>query len=170
MESNLAQALQEFTNETNDPKFVTFIAALVIEPSRSTVSHITNMLLLDQRSDLDDQSEAPEKQLTKTEQRKHIEGTLKSSGVYEHTSMTQSGSDPSGKTSKKQGLESDQDLETEMGLVKNVTDRDLAAVKRNQTLVSKLEKDYNQNSQSEDNYIITQLFIPQINQYLNLNK
>ena len=116
-----------------------FLAALLAEPSRWTVAHITNILLLNTDSTLNDQSTPPKRHYTKAEQRKIDSGTYVSSGVNEHFSMTQSGSDPYKKTGK--GLIKDGDVETaeNVHLPKNVTDRDFEAIKHNASLVNELE-------------------------------
>jgi hypothetical protein len=158
---------------TNDEKSVTFIASLVAEPARWSVSHITNMLLLDKRSNLNDGSEAPEKQLNPKEKEKKESGNYESSGVYEHMSMTQTASDPHGDTAKKainKGVYStDKDIETDApNLIKKVTDRDFEAIKKNPSLVSGLEEYYRNNSGNEETTIINE-FSKRIKEYLELS-
>lgn len=119
-------------------KSVTFLAAILVEPSRWSVSHITNMLLLDERSNLDNSSDAPKRMKGKTE----LEYT-DDSKVYKHLSMTQQGSDPNRDTSKTH-VPTSRDLNTETTnpVPENVTERDLAAIHRNTALKTKLENEY----------------------------
>jgi hypothetical protein len=157
---------------TSDKKSVTFIAALVAEPARWSVAHITNILLLDERSNLDDTSKAPEKQLNRQEQNKIAEGKYKSSQVYEHTSMTQTGSDPYGDTARKAinkgEYTKDKDIETNApNLIKNVTDRDFEAINRNPSLVSGLEEYYKNNLGNQETGIIDE-FSKLIKNYLGI--
>jgi hypothetical protein len=157
---------------TNDPKSVTFMAALVAEPARWSVSHITNMLLLDEGSNLSNESNVPPKQMNKGEKDKIAKGEYKRSGVYEHMSMTQSASDPYGDTAKKavkpDGYSKDDDIETDApNLLKNVTDRDFEAIKKNPSLVSGLEEYYKNNSGNEETTIIDE-FSKRIKEYLKL--
>ena len=157
---------------TNDKKSVTFIASLVAEPARWSVSHITNMLLLDERSNLSNDSNVPRKQMNQGEQDKIDKGEYKRSGVYEHMSMTQTASDPYGDTAKKavrpNGYSKDDDIKTDApNLLKNVTDRDFEAIKKNPSLVSGLEEYYKNNSGNEETTIIDE-FSERIKEYLKL--
>ncbi|MEG4634837.1 hypothetical protein QUB56_35765, partial [Microcoleus sp. AR_TQ3_B6] len=160
---------------TNDEISVTFIASLVAEPARWSVSHITNMLLLDKRSNLNNDSNVPPKQMTLKEKEKVAKGEYKSSEVYEHMSMTQTASDPHGDTAKKavnKGVYStDKDIETyppNLNPIKNVTDRDFEAIKKNPSLVSGLEEYYRNNSGNEETTIINE-FSKRIKEYLELS-
>ena len=121
---------------------VLFLANLLAEPARWSVSHITNMLLLNEDSNLSDKSEAPKRELVEEDKKIMQKENYKSTGVYEHTSMSQRGSDPNKDTATEYSKDENMRFTDEKHLPKNVTDRDLAAIKRNEKLKQNLEDYY----------------------------
>ena len=162
------QMYQNFPRSIVDNRQGTmFLASLVVEPSRWSVSHITNMLLLDNRSNLDNTSQEPNRQLTPDELKNKQSGKYKSSQVYEHLPMTQRGSDPNKSTA---GEYTKSDIKpSNANLPKNVTDRDLAAVQRNATLKAELENFFTTQSTLSDTDIIN-AFSQKIADYLGIPK
>lgn len=109
------QLYQGFEESIKEFSHATFVAALVAEPSRNSVAHISNMLLLDGRSELTDETR-PAPKVGKEKP------NYTSSLVYEHLSMTQDGS------------------QTEEN--KNVMNRHLRSIQVNPDLMDKLKAAY----------------------------
>ena len=134
-------------NITHNKKHTIFIASVVAEPSRHSVAHITNMLLLDEKN------KVPEDK--------------KSENIYEHLPMTQGDSDPNPNASDKKP--SDPNLDSGH-TPKIVTDRDLAAVKNNNSeLNQQLKLYFDSNKAQDDNDIVTE-FANMIKKHLNLSE
>lgn len=141
-----------------------FLASLLAEPSRSSVAHITNMLLLNEKSELSKASELPKQVDNKSADVKdRIQDNL-----YEHTSMTQPGSDPSGNRTKDYPY----DLRLQQGEDNkatniNVSNRDLAAIKHNREVKDKLLEHFKKNKSQADSVLIEH-FRKTIEIYLDL--
>jgi hypothetical protein len=135
-------------------KHTVFIASVVVEPSRHTAAHITNMLLLDERSKF---GKAKEKNVK----------------TFKKQSMTQGDSDPNpieiDDPSKGSVRQSDSRLNHRTNkVVKIVSDRDLAAVKKHSPeLHQKLKKYFETNSQKKYNDLVEK-FTKMIQDYLDL--
>jgi hypothetical protein len=150
-----------------------FIAAVITEPSRYAVSHISNMLLLNKDSNLTDASPTPPRTMTPEEsakmQEKKDAGTYKSTGAFEHTSMTQSGSHPGKESNKPYPKDGQLGFTNENDPNKNVTDRDLIAIKQNEKLLASLTDKYKGMVGKPEDQIIAKL-AKEIRKYLDLPK
>jgi hypothetical protein len=120
-----------------------FIASVVAEPSRYSVSHITNMLIL----------EAEQKPPSRA-------------NVFESLSMTRRGSDPHGRTSRDFPTDPRLIQEGDLRVPEQVTSRDLSAVTEyNPTLRKKLKDRFDGGG---DEGKIIEDFIRIIKDHLNL--
>ncbi|MHC5753793.1 MAG: eCIS core domain-containing protein [Nostoc sp.] len=121
-----------------------FVASVVAEPSRHSVVHITNMLLLDERSEgFKDENET----------------------VFQHFSMSQAESDPNPSDIKTEELDSRLNHE---GKREIVTSRDLSAVKeKNPKLYQDLRKIFEDHKAEKDESIVVK-FSDAIIKYLEL--
>ncbi|MBD2535945.1 hypothetical protein H6G97_44120, partial [Nostoc flagelliforme FACHB-838] len=121
-----------------------FVASVVAEPSRHSVGHITNMLLLDEKS----------------------EGFKnESENVFQYLSMSQAESDPNPRDVKIEELDSRLNHEGKRELV---TSRDLSAVKeKNPKLYQDLRKIFEDHKPEKDESIVVK-FSAAITNYLEL--
>ncbi|MEO0685627.1 MAG: hypothetical protein AAFY76_11440, partial [Cyanobacteria bacterium J06649_11] len=139
---------------SNNKKMTTFAAAMLVEPSRWTVSHISNLLLTHQKA-------------------KSADEIGKENRMYEHTSMTRSGSDEGTKANAEAAATAgdlgrpDPRLDPALATkAKMITDRDIASVKDfNPQLAAKLKSIFEASSESKDDEIIVK-FVLEINKYL----
>lgn len=145
-------------NITSSSQEITvFVASVVIEPSRHTVSHISNMLVLGEK-----------RETPGTEP----DVAARNLGAYEEMSMTQRGSDPSGMTAQEYGK--DPNLEPvyaggdEKQPIQNVTDRDIAALKtHNPKLYNQLKTTYSDATDRNEEKMAA-VFADKIARYLGL--
>ena len=148
-------------------KLTVFLASLLAEPPRSSVAHITNMLLLNEKSELSQDSTKPTKLDNKENSSVDITDN-KSKSLYVHTSMTQPGSDPTRERTK------DYDYDTRLNQGENnkptninVSNRDLAAIKHNPYLKQELLDHFIKNKNSTNKNLIKD-FKEKIEKYLGL--
>ncbi len=150
-----------------------FLASLLAEPARSSVSHITNMLLLDDKKST--LSSGSPKQTRMDEAGNDITNS-DSTSIFEHTSMTQPGSDPTGNRTKEfphdarlgqaevpEGGDNSRSTTTNS----NVSNRDLASIQHNPVLNDALLNYFKANQEQDDESIINS-FMTQIEQHLEL--
>jgi hypothetical protein len=121
-------------NIFNDVPSTVFLGSILAEPSRYSVAHITNLLLLHPESDLDSNSplapkpDNPDNHVTKTD------------SYFSHSSMSQKNTDRADPTTADIG-EADPRLDNP-AKARNVTNRDLAAIKRNPKLEQQLKAQF----------------------------
>jgi hypothetical protein len=143
---------------TNDVPSTVFLGSILAEPSRYSVAHITNLLLLHPESDLDANSplapkpDNPDKHETKQD------------SYFSHSSMTQKNTDRADPTTTDVGAH-DPRLDNP-DKARNVTNRDLAAIKRNSKLESKLKTHFEQQGSTESDAEVVLTFKKIISDYV----
>lgn len=154
-----------------------FVAGVVVEPGRRSVAHISNILLLDPRSEFssaEQQSSVfthlPMTQPTSAstpDSRRAQQSRDQAQAVLDNPASTPA--QRAEATARIQGLQADPRLTqpAEGAIIRAVTDRNLEAVRRNRVLYGQLESYFRPNQAQPDNAIQAQ-FVTLIRGYLNL--
>jgi hypothetical protein len=124
-------------NLDNSHKSTVFVASLAAEPSRYSVAHITNLLLLNSNSTLSAESTPAPKYTSKTEGKpSEIDKSdvlQNGNNIHNHQSMTMRGSQPDGRLSSEYPQDDRIEILGEKSKPnKNVTNRDLNSLYNNE--------------------------------------